>query len=166
MAHEHILSLLVAERDKISNAIAALGGGIDSGGKPASASAGAGGGKATVVVPKKPAAMATEPVAAAPKKGWLRVRKNGGRRLTLRSRGSVIYLKSVLAGLAAVVLAAVILVSGFFFAPVVLHWFDSSESGGIGANIIGFSFRPLIAAAAVIFITAAAWMFKKASKHY
>jgi hypothetical protein len=78
----------------------------------------------------------------------------------------MIYVKSLLAGLAAVVLAAVLLVAGFFFAPVVTQWFDSSNSGGIGANIIGFSIRPLIAGAAVIFTIAAAWTFKKSSKHY
>lgn len=53
MAVDHILSLLIAERAKLNQAIAALqdGGGISSGG-----------------VPKQSAPMASEPTAAAPKK--------------------------------------------------------------------------------------------------
>jgi len=74
MAHEHIVSLLVAERDKLNKAISALQGG--SGGAPKkpvvaeSASAGAGGGKATAPKKRKVSAVARKRMAEGQKKRW------------------------------------------------------------------------------------------------
>jgi hypothetical protein len=72
MATEHILGLLIQERDKLDRAIAAL----RSGAKIASASTGGGGGKAAVAAPKKRhvSAGARRKMAAAQKARWAAIK--------------------------------------------------------------------------------------------
>jgi hypothetical protein len=72
MATEHILVLLIQERDKLDRAIAALA----SGAKIGSASAGGGGGKAKAAPPKKRhvSAGARRKMAAAQKARWAAIK--------------------------------------------------------------------------------------------
>jgi hypothetical protein len=72
MATDHIISLLLAEREKLNAAIEALQGPTKTPVVSDSASAGGGGGKATAAVPKKRkvSAAARKRMAEGQKKRW------------------------------------------------------------------------------------------------
>jgi hypothetical protein len=72
MPTDHILSLLIAERDKLNRAIAALGGSVSSGSAPAPRP----GGSETAATPKKRkvSAAARKRMAEGQKKRWAAIK--------------------------------------------------------------------------------------------
>jgi hypothetical protein len=70
----------------------------------------------------------------------------------------LIYTKSILAGLAAVIIVVVVLFAGFYFATY------NGGVYGIGATSVGISASGLLAGILIVFAAGAFWFFRRASK--
>ena len=77
----------------------------------------------------------------------------------------MIYVRSLLAGLAAPIVIAALIIGGFFFAPFVMERLPPQAGGGMGVFVIGpFSIWQIVTAALFIFTVVSLWAFKRASK--
>jgi hypothetical protein len=75
----------------------------------------------------------------------------------------VIYVKSLLAGLAALIIVAALIIGVLFFAPIVME--RLTPPGG-GVYFVGpyFSMWPVLVGALFIFAVVSYWAFKRASR--
>jgi len=80
----------------------------------------------------------------------------------------MIYLKSLLAGLAALIVTAALIICVFLFAPFAMERLTHPAEGGAGWNFVGpFSIGTVATGAFGAFIVFAAvswWAYKRASK--
>jgi len=77
----------------------------------------------------------------------------------------MIYLKSLLAGLAALIVIAALIICVFLFAPFVMERLTPPAEGGSGWNFAGpFSIGTVATGAFFVFAVVSWWAFKRASK--
>jgi hypothetical protein len=79
----------------------------------------------------------------------------------------MIYLKSLLAGLAALIILATLLIGAFFLAPFVVERLARPAEGGGGfvLNSPYVSIWPVIGGALFVFAAVSYWAFKRASRN-
>lgn len=76
----------------------------------------------------------------------------------------MIYLKSLLAGLAAVILVAALIIGGAFVAPLVMERLQPPNEDAIGAWAFAFPALPVAIGAFIVFVAVSYWAFRRASR--
>jgi hypothetical protein len=78
----------------------------------------------------------------------------------------MIYARSALAGLAALMILAALIICGFFLAPLVVERLAHPNEGGVGfyVNSPYVSIWQLVAGALCIFAVVSLWAFRRASR--
>jgi hypothetical protein len=77
----------------------------------------------------------------------------------------MIYVKSFLAGVVALILAAIITVCALFFGGPILGRLTHPDQGEVGFVVYGFHPWPVLTTATLIFAAAFYWTFKRNTRN-